>query len=323
MFLVALQLLLALGARPVAKPWQGPLDSVDVKAQSAGVLARFEAADRAAAEAALTEVTRALGLADAVRVSFIRTDAGPLAAVVIEASAPKLAFGRYTELARRLSLQAPVAEAWAFVAPGPRDDLLEQEAWFRFERGEPSGSARAQYREDATYLEHVRRKTPVSKFHAARWPDYPLSELAQRLSLPGRACLDATWQLQTLASLRWPIDAGENLGLAWVDLPGGVATEIQQLALKEKRSPSSVVAQTLKAAREAKTLALAPAPETHASYDEGQPDSEKQARRSMTLFLPSELLDAAEDSGGAEAISLSRVVQYAWRRAHPVPSTSR
>ena len=163
----------------------------------------------------------------------------------------------------------------------------------------------------------MRRKTQLSKFHAARWPDYPLSQLAQELQLPGRSCLDLPWQLQTLASVRWPIDAGENLGLAWVDLPGGVATEIQQLALKAKRSPSSVVADALVAARDLRKLAESPDYGAQAPYDEGQPDADKQARRSMTLFLPSQLLEAAEDSGGAEAISLSRVVQYAWRRVHP------
>jgi hypothetical protein len=310
---------LCLGAKPVAKSYQGPLDTVDVKDESAAVIARFSSPDRGVAEAALTDVSRALGLSHAVRVSFIRTGAGALAAIVIEPETQHLVFGRYSELARRLSQQPTVAEAWAFVAPAPRDEALEQEAWFHFEHGEPAGDARALYREDAKYLEHVRRKTPLSKFHAARWPDYPLSQLAQELQLPGRSCLDLPWQLQTLATLRWPIDAGDNLGLAWVDLPGGVATEIQQLALKEKRSPSSVVAEALARARTEKHLAESPEYSAQAPYDEGQPDAEKQARRSLTLFLPAELLEAAEDSGAAEAISLSRVVQYAWRRAHAAP----
>jgi hypothetical protein len=317
--IVALITSLTSGAKPAAKSRSGPLDAVEVSEQSAGVVARFVSADRAVAEATLTDVSRALGLSHAVRVSFIRTGAGPLATVVIEPETQHLAFGRYTELARQLSVQGAIAEAWAFIAPGPRDDSLEQEAWFRFERGESAGEARALYREDAKYVEHVRRKTPLSKFHTARWPDYPLSQLAVELQLPGRSCLDLPWQLQTLAAVRWPIDAGENLGLAWVDLPGGVATEIQQLALKEKRSPSSVVAEALGAARTSKQLAQPAEHEALAPYDEGQPDAEKQARRSLTLFLPADLLEAAEDSGGAEAVSLSRVVQYAWRRAHPAP----
>ncbi|MBK7863545.1 MAG: hypothetical protein IPJ65_34065 [Archangiaceae bacterium] len=314
---LSLIFLLTLAAKPVARPYQGPLDAIDVKDQSAGVLTRFLTADRGTAEATLTDVSRALGLTHTLRVSFIRTGAGPLAAAVIEGEPQRLPFSRYTELARRLSAQPGVLESWAFVSPGPRDDSLEGEAWFRFEHGEPAGAQRAQYRDDARYVEHLRKKTPLSNFHAARWPDYPLSKLAQTLQLPGRSCLDLPWQLQTLASLRWPIDAGDNLGLAWVDLPGGVATEIQQLALKEQRSPSSVVAEALTASRAQKKLAAAPDHTIQAPYDEGQPDAEKLARRSMTLFLPSELIEAAEDSGGAEAVSLSRVVQYAWRRAHP------
>lgn len=305
-------LAVALSAKPVAREYKGPLDGVDVAQQSAGVLARFDAADRASAERALTAVSKGM----AVRVAFIRSDAGPLAAVTIEAEG-RLPFRHFTDLARRLSSENGVAETWAFVAPGPRDDSLEQEATFRFERGEPKEEARVQYRADPAYLELVRRKVSPTAFHAARWPSYPLSQLALTLKLPGRPCLDETWQLHTLATTRWPIDAGENLSVAWVDLPGGIATEIQQQALKEKRSPSALVAQTLVEARKAKQLAKQPEHEKFASYDEGQPDSEKHARRQLTLFLPQAELDAAEDSGAAEAISLSRVVQYAWRRAHP------
>ena len=309
-------LLVVLAAKPVAREYKGPLDGVDVSQQSAAVLARFKDADRAAAERAITSVTSALRLSDAVQVAFIRSDAGALAALKVEVDG-KLPFGRLSELARRLSADAAVAEAWAYLAPGPRDDSLEQEATFRFERGAVVNEDRAQYRDEPAYLEHVRRKTSATAFHQSRWPSYPLSQLSLSLKLPGRSCLDEPWQLHTLASTRWPIDAGENLGVSWVDLPGGIATEIQQHALKEKRSPSSVVAEALREARRSKQLAKQPEHEQFAKYDEGQPDADKHARRTLTLFLPEESLDAAEDAGGAEALSLSRVVQYAWRRAHP------
>lgn len=307
---------LALAAKPVAREYKGALDAVDVAQQSAGALVRFASADRAAAEAAVTRVSRALKVTDDVNVAFIRTDAGPLAALQLRVDG-RLPFDRFTELARRLSAEPGVAAAWAFVAPGPRDDALEQEAVYRFERGEAVDEARLQYRADPVYLEHVRRKTSATAFHQARWPSYPLSQLALELKLPGRACLDEPWQLHTLSTVRWPIDAGENLSVVWVDLPGGIATEIQQHALKAQRSVSSVVAEALIDARKNKQLAKPPEHELFAKYDEGQPDSEKHARRSLTLFLPEAELDAAEDAGAAQAISLSRTVQYAWRRAHP------
>lgn len=311
-----LSLSLVLAAKPIAREYKGPLDAVDVSQQSAGTLVRFDSTDRAGAEAAITRVARAVKVTDALTVAFIRTDAGALAALQVQGDG-RLPFDRFTELARRLSAEPGVAAAWAYLAPGPRDDSLEQEAVYRFERGAAVDEARLQYRADPVYLEHVRRKTSATAFHQARWPSYPLSRLALELKLPGRACLDEPWQLHTLATLRWPIDAGENLSVAWVDLPGGIATEIQQHALKEKRSPSSVVLEALVEARKAKQLAKQPEHELFAKYDEGQPDSEKHARRSVTLFLPEAELDAAEDSGAAEAISLSRTVQYAWRRAHP------
>ena len=64
----ALALSLSLAAKPVAKQYKGPLDQVDVTGQSAGVLVKFEAADRASAEKALSQVSSAMRLDDAMRV---------------------------------------------------------------------------------------------------------------------------------------------------------------------------------------------------------------------------------------------------------------
>lgn len=315
---LALALALSFAAKPVAPKYKGPLDSLDTRVQSAGVLARFTAADRAAAEATLGSLSRAMGLDDQIRVSFIRTPLGAIAAIELYAEGRALPFGRYTELARRLSAADGVESTWAFIAPGPRDEALEQEATYQFARGAPAGESRKLYRDDAEYVAYVRRGTSASAWHKSRWPAYPLSKLAAQVGLPGRGCLESTWQLQTLAAQQWPEDAGENLSLTQVDLPGGMAAEIQQAALKDKVSTSSLVAKALESARLGKELGDMPGHERYASYDEGQPEADKHARRSLTLFLPEVELDAAEDAGGAEALSLSRVVQYAWRRAHPV-----
>ncbi len=314
----ALCVALALAAKPVARQYKGPLDGLDVREQSTGVLARFSAPDRAAAERTLSTLSSAMGLDDVIRVSFIRTATGPLAAIELDVAEHKLFFGRYTELARRLSAADGVETTWAFIAPGARDDTLEQEAVYQFERGAPAGEQRALYRDDPAYLVYVRKRSSAAAWHKARWPGYPLSNLAKQAGLPGRSCLDLPWQLQALAAQAWPTDAGENLVFTQVDLPGGMASEIQQAALKEQRSASGLVAQALESARLAKELGDRPSHDRYASYDEGQPDADKHARRSLTLYLPEPELDAAEDAGGAEALSLSRVVQYAWRRAHPV-----
>lgn len=315
---LALALSLPLAAKPVATKYKGPLDSLDIREQSAGVLVHFTAPDRARAEGAVGSLSRTMGLDEVIRVSFIKTSLGALAAIELDLTDGALPFARYTELARRLSSADGVESTWAFIAPGPRDETLEQEAVFQFQRGAPRSESRRLYRDDPAYVAYVRRGGSATAWHQARWPAYPLSKLAQQVGLPGRACLDSPWQLQTLAAQRWPEDAGENLALTQVDLPGGMAAEIQQAALKDKRSTSSLVAQALESARLAKELGDRPGHERYASYDEGQPDSDKHARRTLTLYLPEAEVDAAEDAGAAEALSLSRVVQYAWRRAHPV-----
>lgn len=302
---------LLLSAKPVGKAYRGPLDGVDVTHQSAGLIARFEGVDRPAAEAAL----EAVGLKQNARVAFIRTAYGTLAAVTLDAAPVKL--GRFTDLALKLSKAPGVAETWAFVAPGARDDSLEGEAWFRFEAGQAKDSARLQYRDEEKYLALVRRGISATEFRAARWPTYPLSVLAKTLKLPGRACLDQPSQLQTVATVRWPDDAGENLSATSLELTGGMAAEIQQLALTQQRSASSVIAEALSLAREAGKLGRRPETAV-ASFDEGQPQADKAGRRTLLVYLPLDEVDAAQDAGGAEALSVSRVVQYAWRRAHPV-----
>ncbi len=248
----------------------------------------------------------------------MRTTEGTFAAVIIETDS--LRFGRCTELARLQSKKDGVSETWAFVTPGPRDQALEGEATFAFVHGEPGVSQRLQYRDDPKYLELVRRKIPASTWRLARWPDYPISALALKLGLPGRSILDFPWELPTVATTPAPNDAGENLVLTFVELPGGMTTEIQQLALKQNVSVSKIVTDALKKEREAGTLATAPSVRA-APYDEGQPDAEKHARRELTLYLPAEEQEHAQDAGDGKSMSLSRVVQAAWRQAHPIATS--
>jgi hypothetical protein len=103
-------------------------------------------------------------------------------------------------------------------------------------------------------------------------------------------------------------------------MPGGMATEILQWALHEKKSPSAVVSAALAEARAASALGEAPEGSNAAAYDEGQPDAAKHSRRTLTLYLPATELEPAEDAGAGQAASVSRVVQHAWRRAHPFRS---
>jgi hypothetical protein len=313
-----LALAVLLAAKPVAKTYRGPLDDFDVSQQSSGVIAKFEEPDKAKAQATLDSVAAALKLLGAVRVSFLRTTQGTFAAVILET--PTLKFGRCTELARLLSKKDGVNEAWAYVTAGPRNQSLEGEATFAFVHGEAGVSQRLQYRDDPKYLELVRRKIPASTWRLARWPDYPISALTLKLGLPGRAVLDFPWELPTVATTPAPNDAGENLVLTSVELPGGMTTEIQQLALRDNVSMSKEVTDALKKARDAKTLTKLPTAGV-AAYDEGQPDAEKHARRELTVYLPAEEQESAQDAGDGQSISLSRIVQYAWRQAHPIAPT--
>jgi hypothetical protein len=108
----------------------------------------------------------------------------------------------------------------------------------------------------------------------------------------------------------------------WVELPGGMAAEIVQWGLHEKKSPSAVVTEVLEARRAAR-LGHSYESATPAPYDDGQPDAEKHARRTLTLFIPETELQPAEDAAAGNAVSLSRVVQHAWRRAHPFNAPSK
>ena len=69
---LALSLALLAAAKPVAKTYRGPLDSVDVRAQSASVLAKFEGVDKAQAQAVVDASARALNLSRMMRVRSSR-----------------------------------------------------------------------------------------------------------------------------------------------------------------------------------------------------------------------------------------------------------
>jgi hypothetical protein len=307
---------LLLSAKPVAKTYRGPMDSVDAAEQSASVLAVFELADKAAAQQVIDASARAQGVSAALHAAFIKTEKATLVAFTLSPQPGRLPFGRFTALAKDLSSRSGVSKAWAVLAPGPRDDTLEGEATFEFTHGAPTAAARLQYRDDPKYVDLVRRRVAVSQWRLARWPSYPASKLAEEVGLPGRSCLDQPWQLERLATEHWPQDNGENLEPVWLELPGGTATEILQTGLREKKSPSAAVTEALKKAREDGALGSDSEALSSAVYDDGQPQAQKHARRTMVFFIPAAELEPAEDASEDKAQSLSRVVQLAWRRMH-------
>ena len=313
--MVSSLLLLCLAAKPVAPIQRGPLDALDVSADSTGVLVRFEGLTRAQAQQLFDEVGKQPAFKNKLTVSFFKTSRGPLAAVYL--GAPVIRFATLRQLAQTLSTRIGVVETFVFLYPAPRDETLETEAWERFSRGESVEAERRAFRDDPYYLSFVREQVTEAEWRTHRWPSYPLAELAQRVQLPGREVLEISRGMLALSASAAPTDAGENLAEVTIYLPGGMAMEMQQLAAKEKQSVSKLVAAALEEARVAKRLNVAAEVGTLAPYDEGRPGADQMAQRMLQLWLPEATLSPAEESANADASSFSRVVQKAWRRAHP------
>lgn len=298
----ALALALLLAARPaVQAPFRGEVESLDFNGHSSGVLATFDegtpvAKGKAAVDACGAPVSGRVG----ARAGFLKTAAAQLAVVhVAEPATARAVFA----LATCLSKQDGVKETHAYFHPRP-DSGVEVEAWWRFAQGVRLERKAFAWRDDPDYARYVRRALTRADFVEHQWASYPLSELAKKLGLPGRAALEQHNALMWETG-DFPSDAGEDLARTVVYLPRGVALEVLQDSERSKTSVSKLLADALAAAQKARALGT----EGTASVD---PNSKE---RPLTIYLPRPLLAATEAVGDARGESVSVIVRKAWSRA--------
>ncbi len=280
-----------------------PLEQVVVTQHSAGVLLRFEPeVDKGKAKTVL-DAAPLPGL-EAV---FLVTTSGRW---VVLTTGERVTVAQLVQAAQELSKGDGVSEADVWFHPGPREEDLELEATWRFERGAPVDAERLGFRDVPTYVQLARRKVEKSEWAAVRWPSHPLAKLAIRAGLPGRGALEVPGALADVALNPWPQDAGENLALVELGLPDGLMLELRAEAELKKSSLSKVVGDTVEAALK---LGIKPPKEQLASFD----DDVKAPQRALHIYLSPANYWRVESAAERESVSVSKVVHYAWRQAHP------
>ena len=110
---------------------------------------------------------------------------------------------------------------------------------------------------------------------------------------------------------------GYNLVLFDVHLPDATVLEIRQRAEKQAASASKVVQDALVAAAEQQLLGEQVPTWGRAPWDEAMPRADKAPPRPLPLFLTRALFNKLDARAAEEAVSVSKLVEYAWRRAHP------
>jgi hypothetical protein len=307
----------ASSARPVARPERGSLDDRSVTNDSVGVLVRFLGVSKEEAQSgidALEKQSRAkLGT---LRVGFVKTKAASLA-VVYSTSGLKLSLERFKELAASCSKLKGARAAYVFLHPGPLHQDLEVEGYWTYENGQLVSERRLSFRDDESYLQWVRKRLTTAELNVKKWASWPLSELTLAVGLPGRDFLERPYGVLELATSGFPRDVGENLVLTVVYLPEATLLEIRQLAEKENASPSKVVQDALVLADGEQKLGAQVPTSGRAPWDEEMPQAEKAVLRRLEVFLTSEVFDKLDARVVDETVTLSKIVEYAWRQAHP------
>lgn len=315
---LALALLLfslpAFAAKPVARPVRGSLDERLVTQDAAGVLVRFVGVSKAEAQTGLDGVAKQLP--GALRIGFLKTQASSLAVIYVVGSAA-VTMKRLKDLAAAASRLEGAKAAYAFLHPGPRDPELEIEAYWAFEGGKATAEQRLAFRDDDNFVQWARKRITTAQLDAKKWPTWPLSELTIALGLPGRDFLERPFGLLDLATYGFPRDVGENLVMTVVYLPDATVFEIRQLAEKQSASPSKVVQDTLVAVDTEQKLGAQVPTSGRAPWDEAMPQAEKSPPRELDLFLTRETFNKLNARSDDETLSLSKLVDYAWRQAHP------
>ncbi len=309
-------LVLVLGARPVAAPLRGSLEQRVVTEDAVGVLVRFLGVTKSEAQDGLDAVVKAQAGSGELQIGFVKTQASSLA-VLYFVGQKQVTLARLRTLAAACSQIKGAKSAYLFLHPGPRNPELETEAVWTFEAGKPVVEKRIAFRDDDSYMQWVRRKISRSELDEKMWPTWPLSELSLALGLPGRDFLERPFGMLDLATYGFPRDVGENLVLVQVYLPDPTLLEIRQLAEKQSASPSKVVQDALMSVDKEQKLGAQVPTSGRAPWDEAMPQSEKLTPRAFELFLTRDLFNKLDARASDETVSLSKLVEYAWRQAHP------
>jgi hypothetical protein len=307
----ALLLALVVSARPVAAPVRGSVDAMNVTHDAAGVLVRFLGVPKAKAQAGLD------GLAaqwPGLRIGFVKTQASSVAAVYVTEGT--VTVQRLKDLAAACSKLEGAKNAAAFIHPGPRNDALELEAFWEFEKGVLAREKRLAWRDDATYAAWVRKKKTTGELTAAMWPTWPLSELAVSLGIPGRDFLERPMAVLDLAVDGYPRDVGDNLVRVVVALPDATLLEVRQLAETRGVSWSKVMQDALERTDSEQKLGAEVPAGGQAPWEGDGPHAAKSPPREVVLFFTRALFDKLDAQAGDESVSFSKVVELGWRQAH-------
>jgi hypothetical protein len=307
---------LALAARPVAAPMRGSLDDRGVFEDAAGVVVEFDNVSKAEAQQRLDALVRQRRLSGALRVGFFKTDRASLAAIYFLANRT-VTLKSLKELAAACAQMEGTKQAWAFLHPGPRDETLEVEAYWRYRRGEQPEEKRLAFRDDEAWVQALRQQISPHRLESKKWPGWPLSQMAMTLGIPGRDFLERPWALLDLAIWNFPRDVGANQVLTTVFLPDATALEIRQQAEKEHASVSKLVQEAVIATSTAEKLGIAANIADRAPWDEEMPNAGKGTERELPLFLTLEVWGLLDDAATKESLSGSKIVEYAWRVQHP------
>lgn len=307
-----LPVLVLLAARPVGTPVRGSLDALSVTHDSSGVLVRFLGVPKATAQEGLDGVARTW---PGLRVGFVKTQASSVAAVYVTSG--RLTVSGLKDVAAACSRLKGAQSAYAFLHPGPRNHELEAEAVWEYQGGALTKEKRIAWRDDETWMAWVRKRATTAELEAKKWPRWPLSELAVTLGLPGRDFLVRPLGVLELAADGFPRDVGENLVRVTVTLPDATLLEIRQLSETTGSSPSRVVHDALDRTDREQKLGAQVEAGARAPWEDEGPHADKSPPREVALFFTRALFDKLDAQAGGEAVSFSKVVEYAWRQAHP------
>lgn len=304
--------LLLLAARPVAKPVRGSLDALQVKDDGAGVLVRFLGVSKSKAQEGLDRVAQSN---PGLRIGFVRTQASSIAALY--ATQGSVTLQRLKDLAAACSRLDGATSAYVFLHPGPRNHELEAESYWEYVGGALKRENRIAWRDDETWMSWVRKRTTTAELEAKKWPGWPLSDLAVQLGIPGRDFLVRPQAMLELAEAPWPRDVGPNLVLTVVSLPDATVLEMRQLSETRNVSVSKVVHDALAKTDEEQKLGVQIESAGRAPWEDDGPHADKSPPREIELFLTRALFDKLDAQAEAESSSFSKMVERAWRQAHP------
>jgi|GEM_PF-2841444 len=306
----------ALAAKPVAHTERGSLDGRVVSMDSFGVVVRFLGVSKAEAQTGLDAVAKKHPRLAPLSIGFIRTQASSLAAISLLDVKPHTV-AELKALAADCAQLKGVAAGYVYLYPGPNDETLETEAVWTYENGKAPREQRLAFRDDPTYVEWLRRRATTAELEAKKWPSWPLSQLVIATGLPGRHALEVPFELGDLAVDGFPRDVGENLVRVRLYLPDATLLEIRQQAEKLKVSPSKVVHDALSAAEAEQKLGAEVPTSGRAPWDEAMPQADKVVLKPLALFFTRAIYDVLDARTEGETVTLLKLVEDAWRHAHP------